>query len=86
MEDIRPIKIKPTHMIQKEIEGRFIMRIINFSRKIQIIKEATSVQKLMKRPISNIKKIITSTKVGIDIEKVGMTGQMLKLSKIITVT
>ena len=85
MEDIRPIKIKPTHMIQKEIEGRFIMMIVNFSR-IQIIKGVISVQKLMKRPIRNIKKIITSTRVGIDIEKVGMIGQMLKLSKIITVT
>jgi hypothetical protein len=86
VEDIRPIKIKPTHMIQKEIEGRFIKMIINFSRKIQIIKEAISVQKLMKRPIRNIKKIITSTRVGIDIEKAGMIGRMHKLNKIITVT
>lgn len=71
-------------MIHKEINDKFIKMIINFSLKIQIIKGAISVLKLMKMQIKNINKNITSTREEIDIEKDGMIGQIAKQRKIIT--
>ena len=85
MEDFRLIKIKPTHMIHKEIKEKFIKMIINFNPKIQIIKGIISVLKLMKKLIKNTKKNITSTREEIDLEMAGMIGRMPKPRKIITV-
>jgi hypothetical protein len=85
MGDFRLIKIKLTHMIQKETEGRFIRKIIFINLKIQIIKEDILVLGRTKRLIKNIKRTITSIREEIDTEKDGMIGQTLKRRKIITV-
>ena len=85
MEDFRLIKIKLIHMIRKGIEERSTRRIIFIILKIQIIKEAISVLKHMKRPIKNIRKITTSIRAETGIKKDGMTGRTPKLRKIITV-